>query len=284
VQLFAQHLNESRDRLGSAVVATIPVESVRVPKLRRAVDRADAVADFSAILDELRSAERRRERFAADALLRQGHAEAALARAAALLEGDRAPWGHHDIARFCEAVLHQQGRPEEAYRRFGLPSASGNTWLAMWRDLVKRYPERDPREVLEDLIEWHGRKGKWFAAAKSAGYLDIALDCAAAPEAAPATLIRASRDFAASEPVFATRVALHAVAHLLAGRGYDASPRDIDAAIDHAMAASRAAGRVAWATEELRTLAGRGAGDDLMAGRLRARLAELDSATGDLDG
>jgi hypothetical protein len=154
----------------------------------------------------------------------------------------------------------------------------------MWRDLVKRYPERDPREVLEDLIAWHGRKGKWFAAAKSAGYLDIALDCAAAPEAAPATLIRASRDFAASEPAFATLVALHAVAHLLAGRGYDASPRDIDTAIDHAMAASRAAGRAAWATEELRALAGGNARDDHMAGRLRARLAELDAAAGDPNG
>jgi hypothetical protein len=85
------------------------------------------------------------------------------------------------------------------------------------------------------LIARHGRRGKWFAAANSAGYLDIALDCATAPEAASATLIRAARDFAASEPVFATRVALHAVAHLLAGRGYDASPRDIDAAIDHGM-------------------------------------------------
>ncbi|WP_101069211.1 hypothetical protein [Roseovarius salinarum] len=240
--------------------------------------------DVLALLDTTKTRLWFHEKFAADALLRQGYAEDALARAAALLEGDRAPWGHHDIARFCETVLQQQGRPEEAYRRFGLPSAAGNTWLAMWRDLVKRYPERDPREVLEDLIAWHGRKGKWFAAAKSAGYLDIALDCAAAPEAAPATLIRASRDFAASEPVFATRVALHAVAHLLAGRGYDASPRDIDAAIDHAMVASRAAGEAAWATEELRALAGRGASDDHMAGRLRARLAELDAAADEAEG
>lgn len=154
----------------------------------------------------------------------------------------------------------------------------------MWRDLMKRYPERDPREVLEHLIAQNGRKGEWFAAAKSAGYLDIALDCAAAPEAAPATLIRASRDFTAREPVFATRVALHAVAHLLAGRGYDASPRDIDTAIDHAMVASRTAGGAVWATEELRALAGRGASDDLMAGRLRSRLAELDAAAGDPKG
>ena len=84
--------------------------------------------------------------------------------------------------------------------RFGLPSASGNTYLAMWRDLVKRYPDLDARRILKDLMESHGSQGKWFAAAKTAKYLDIALDCAAQPDAAPATLIRAARDFVIKEP------------------------------------------------------------------------------------
>jgi hypothetical protein len=91
----------------------------------------------------------------------------------------------------------------------------------MWRDLVKRYPDRDARALLEDLIALHGRKGKWFAAAKTAKYFDIALDCAADHEAAPSTLIRAASDFAIKEPAFAAEVALRAVEHLLAGRGYE---------------------------------------------------------------
>ena len=180
------------------------------------------------------------EKFGAEALLRQGREDEALARAAALLEGDRKPWGHHGVARFCEGILLRQGKAEEAYRRFGLPSASGNTWLAMWRDLVKHYPDRDPRGILEDLIALHGRKGKWFAAAKTAGYLDIALDCASDPEAAPATLIRSARDFAGKDPAFATQVALYAIAHLLAGRGFDAKPLtgcvEKNALVDHRMA------------------------------------------------
>ena len=100
------------------------------------------------------------EKFAAEALLRQGRDDAALARAAALMQEDRQPYGRHDIARFCEAILVRQGKADEAYRRFGLPAAAGNTWLAMWRDLVKRYPERDTRALLQDLIALHGRKGK----------------------------------------------------------------------------------------------------------------------------
>lgn len=168
------------------------------------------------------------EKFGAEALLQQGRETVALAFAESLLKEDRRQWGHQGIAQFCERILVRQGCYEEAYRRFGLPTASGNTYLAMWRDLVMRYPDFDARRILSDLIECHGSKGKWFAAAKTAKYLDIALDCAAHPDSAPATLIRAARDFTIREPAFATQVGLHAIGHLLAGRGYEPSPLDID--------------------------------------------------------
>lgn len=219
------------------------------------------------------------EKFGAEALLRQGHEDAALSYAAALLEADRQPWGRHEISRFCEAILLRQGKSEEAYRRFGLPTAAGNTWLAMWRDLVKRYPDRDARTLLEDLIALHDRKGKWFAAAKTARYLDIALDCAADPEAAPATPIRAARDFVLKEPAFAAQVALHAIEHLLAGRGYEASPLDIDEAVHHLMAASRRIDATARAADQLARLAQQHNGDDPMAQRLRLALAQLDPSS-----
>jgi hypothetical protein len=213
------------------------------------------------------------EKFAAEALLRQGNEDAALSRAAALLESDRQQWGRHEIVRFCETILVRQGKADEANRLFGLPSAAGNTWLAMWRDLARRYPDRDARALLEDLIALHGRKGKWFAAAKTAGYLDIALKCAADREAAPATLIRAARDFEVRNPAFAAQVALHAVMHLQAGRGYEASPLDVDVAVDHLMTASRRIDRTEWAVEQLRRLADKDNRDDLMMRRIRQRLA-----------
>lgn len=215
------------------------------------------------------------DKFGAEALLRQGREDEALAYAEGLLAGDRQIWGRHDICRFCEAILIRQGKVDEAYRRFGLPTAAGNTWLAMWRDLVKRYPDRDARSLLEDLIALHGRKGKWFAAAKTAKYFDIALDCAADSEAAPSTLIRAARDFAIKEPTFAGEVALRAIEHLLAGRGYEPSPFDIDEAVDHLMVASRRTDRQDWAMAALRQRMEAVPGDDLMKRRLGVKLAKI---------
>ena len=217
------------------------------------------------------------DRYGAEALLRQGRETEALAEAVALLETKREGWDHCDICRFCETILIRQGRTEEAYRRFGLPAAAGSTWLGLWRDLVKRYPERDGRGMLEDLIALHGRKGKWFAAAKTAGQFDIALDCATDPEAAPATLIRAARDFAVKEPAFAARVAVLALDHLLAGRAYDASLRDVDAAVAALMTASGKLDRIPWAIAEMRRLAREERGDQLMRHRLRFKLAEVEA-------
>ena len=112
---------------------------------------------------------------------------------------------------------------------------------------------------------------------QTAGYLDIALDCAADREAAPATLIRAARDFEVKNPAFAAQVALHAIAHLRTGLGYEPSPLEIDAAVDHLMAASRRIGRTAWAIEELRRLEHQDDRDDPMARRLSLKLAAVEA-------
>ena len=211
------------------------------------------------------------ERFAAEALVRQGREDAALARASALLEGPN-PWGRHDIARFCEDILIRQGRAEEAWRRFALPFASRNTFLATWRDLVRRHPDRAGRAILQDLIALHGRPGKWFATAKTAGCLDIALACAADPEADPATLVRAARDFTTRDPAFATEVALQAIRHLCAGRGYEPDPMDIDRATDHLTTASRRLGRTEDAMAAVRAILTRTDPASPMARRLQARI------------
>ena len=175
-----------------------------------------------------------------------------------------------------ERILVAQGRENEAYHRFGLPSVSGNTYLAMWRDLVKRYPDLDARRILEDLIETQGSKGKWFAAAKTAKYFDIALDCAAQPSAAPATLIRAARDFVIKEPAFAVQVGLHAIGHMLAGRGYEPNPFDIDEAVTHVMCAAARIGQRERVLHELHRLAANAATDRIMSAQLRSRLANIE--------
>jgi hypothetical protein len=112
-------------------------------------------------------------------------------------------------------VLIKSGRADEAYHRYGLKAAVGPTYLAIFRETIERYPERDRRQVLLNLIETRGDRGKWFAAAKDAGFLVVALACARAD---PATLVRAARDFAAKEPKFAADIGVVALARLLKGR------------------------------------------------------------------
>jgi hypothetical protein len=40
-------------------------------------------------------------------------------------------------------VLIKCGRADDAYHRYGLKTATGPTYLAIFRDTVKRYPDRD---------------------------------------------------------------------------------------------------------------------------------------------
>ena len=179
------------------------------------------------------------DRFGAEALARQGLTDAAIAYAEPRRNDD------YDVTRitgFCERVLLDAGRRDEAYRRYGVYAARANTYLGVFRATVRKYPELDPRQVLIDLIEARGEQGKWFAAAKSAGFLDVALDCARLGATEPATLLRAARDFVESEPRFSAQIALQAVSDLLAGTGYEPTTLDLSQACDHFFAASARCG------------------------------------------
>ena len=74
-----------------------------------------------------------------------------------------------------------------------LAAASGPTGIAIFKILIRKYPDRHPRDILRDLANRDGRKGKWFAAAQSAGHLDVALEFAHDSFGEPATLIRVDR-------------------------------------------------------------------------------------------
>ena len=146
------------------------------------------------------------------------------------------------------------GRTDEAYHRYGLKAATGPTYLAIFRETIKRYPERDRRQVLLDLIEARGERGKWFAAAKDAGLLDVALQCARDAAAEPATLVRATRDFSAKEPKFAAEIGVIALGRLLAGGGYDPGVFLIQEAFSHLTEAASRFGARDWAKAQARAL------------------------------
>jgi hypothetical protein len=191
------------------------------------------------------------DKFLAEALARDGRIDEAIAYAES----------HHDehyerpaITAFCERILFDAGRREDAYRRYGLFASQATTNLGVFRTTAARYPEKDHRQVLLNLIEARGNKGKWFAAAKEAGFLDIALQCASTGEAEPATMVRAARDFLDRDTEFALQVALCATRDLLGGRGYEPSTADIRQSCDHLIAAATRLGRLHWAKTELERL------------------------------
>jgi len=211
--------------------------------------------ELLALLEVPRTKHWSRHQFGAAALVRQGLWEEAIAYAEASRSKLNPEYDDNSIHRFCEKLLIENGFSDKAYNQHGLLAAGGGTNLTIYRSLTRAYPERDKRQVLLDLIATRGDKGKWFAAAKDAGFLDIAIECAATHGADPSTLIRAARDFCAKDPKFAATVALQALTSLLAGGGYDPQVSEADAATTHLMAAARLIGADDWARTELGKLA-----------------------------
>jgi len=66
-----------------------------------------------------------------------------------------------------------------AYREYGLRANEAGTYLAWLRAVAKKYPDKSPREILNDLVgQTPGDEGKWFAAAKSLEFFDEAIELA----------------------------------------------------------------------------------------------------------
>jgi len=197
------------------------------------------------------------DRFKAESLVRQGRTEEAL-RYVEAFRKKAYNVNSPAIDAFCERVLLEAGRREEAYTRYGLTTSVATTNLATFRNVRKKYPERDPEQILLDLIAAQGVPGKWFAAAKDAGFLELALQCARDPSAEPATLIRAARDFADREPEFAAKASLRAIEHLLSGRGYEPTPLVMQLACQHLTKAAANCGLADWAMDEVNRLVAEG--------------------------
>ena len=201
------------------------------------------------------------DKFWARALVQQGQINAAIEFGESCRD-DRTSYDDGSIVAFCEQTLLDEGRANDAYQRYALHSTRATTNLATFRQIAKKYPEHDPREILLDLIETHGPKGGWFAAAKTAGCLDVALECAADSFADPATLLRAARDFVDQDAAFAAHIALCAISNLLSGGRYEPTTMDIIRAYQYLTNAAAKCGGLDWAHEEVDRLIGRGTSSD----------------------
>ncbi len=128
------------------------------------------------------------------------------------------------------------------------------TNLATFRAIKKKYPAKDPRGILDDLIAaTPGEEGKWFATAKTLGYLDLAAALAGRSRVDIGTLIRASRDHLVTNPEFALDVANAALSWMALGEYYEIKAGDVWQAMDDALAAATATDRVQATRTQIRT-------------------------------
>jgi hypothetical protein len=186
------------------------------------------------------------------ALAAKGHKAEALRYA----ESCRGPWtSETDVDRLGEEILLSSGLVDEAYGRYGLRANRAGTYLATFRAVAKKYPHKDVRQILADLVgTTAGDEAKWFAAAKEAGLFDEALDLARRSPCDPKTLARAARDFAEKQPVSALGAGLLSLQWLVAGYGYEVTSADVWAAYTHTMKAAANGGNGAQTLERVKQL------------------------------
>ena len=132
------------------------------------------------------------------------------------------------IAQVCEAILLSSGLMDEAYQRYAMEANQCTTHLATFRAIAKKYNKVAPEQILRDLIaSTPGSEGKWFAAAKDAGFYDLAIELTTVSPTDPKTLARATRDFAEKQPPFAVAAGLAALHWISQGYGYDITSVDV---------------------------------------------------------
>ena len=159
------------------------------------------------------------------------------------------------ISRACEDILLSSGLAEEAYSRYAIEANRKTTYLATFRAIAKKYPHKEPGDILRDLVaSTPGEEGKWFAAAKSVGLYSEAIELANRTPCEPKTLSRAARDMAATEPLFAVEAGVAAIRWLVEGYGYEITGKDVREAYEHTMKAAEIAQNKAETFERLRRL------------------------------
>jgi hypothetical protein len=196
-------------------------------------------------------------------------------------ESLRGPWTPDgSVDRVCEEILLSSGFSDEAYERYGRGANRRGTYLATFRAVAKKYPNKQPSEILADLAaDTPGEEGKWFAAAKDAKLYDLGLDLARRSPCDPRTLVRAARDFAARQPAFAVEAGLLALHWIVEGHGYEITGRDVLDALSHTTRAAEIDGTSEKTRERIGQLVARDAPDGIVRRTLATRDVGDDSTT-----
>jgi hypothetical protein len=186
------------------------------------------------------------------------------------------------IDLICEKILLSSGLAEEAYERYGLTANRAGTYLAWFRAVLRKYPDKTAAQVLADLVAiTPGEEGKWFAAAKDAGLYEEALELARTSPCDPRTLTRAARDFAEKNPLFALEAGLAALHWLVEGYGYEITSLDVSAAYSYTLKAAAMIGAGEKTQRRIRRLVEADAPGARFVSEILERELELDRNTGE---
>ena len=260
------------DLCGSAETANRWADELRPVVLRRQQDRHAAnfgtvTACYSCllragrckeILDMLAQVSFKfwpEQKFGAMALLEQGKKAEAVKFAEACKDNKTKNY-HSSIDQFCEDVLLSSGLYEEAYKKYAFSQKwRYTTRIAEFRAIAKKYPMKEPIDILSDLVaSTPGDEGKWFATAKELGMLELALDLARRSPCDPKTLTRAARDFKETNPEFAINAAIVALHWLCRGHGWEITDYDVVAAYTFAIELAEKHGVMEKTMESIRTM------------------------------
>ena len=164
----------------------------------------------------------------------------------------------------------ETGFADEAYSRYAVGATCATTKLATFKAIVKKYPHMSRETILRDLVASQpGNEGKWFAAAKDAGFFELAIELASRSPSDPRTLIRAAKDYAVERPDFALAAGMTALRGIVNGWGYDITGADVLNAYDAIIAAAGAAGMdEAAAKADVRAIIAANRGGGEFAGRM----------------
>ena len=187
-------------------------------------------------------------RYGVRALAAQGRIDEAITYAEASVGLNDSPAA---MARACEAILLAAGRSDEAYRRYAVIANRAGTHLATFRAIKKKYPDKAPRDLLDELIAaTPDDPGRWFATAKELRFLDLAADLARRSPVDIGTLLRAARDHLEQAPEFALAAATAALHWMAKGQFYELKAGDVWQTMGYALHAAEALDRV----EQIRSL------------------------------
>jgi hypothetical protein len=150
-----------------------------------------------------------------------------------------------EAANLGEDILLNAGRTEEAYKRYGLMMPFQSTGLATLSAIRKKYPEISPQRILNDLLDAdRGNEGRYFAAARKIGMIELAIEIAEKHNVEPKTLITACKDYFEKDPGISVKFGLIALQRYADGYGYEPEYSDVKKCYDFLIKASEKTGQV----------------------------------------